>query len=370
MSAQRRKSPDVRRPGPDERRVGPADRRSGPRERRSRSVRLLQALLLPLSLLPVLGVVPLITTAYSQFDRRHASGPIATPQVRFDAWESKRYRPLPAHPEAVPVLLYHGINDRGDGYSVTQATFAKQIALLRRLGYRSLSIEQYVRFLRGDRAGLPKRPVLITFDDGRLDSYRGADSVLRDYGMRATMFVIPGFVTSDAPFYANWKELRRMEDSGRWDLQEHAGSGHTRVSHDPAGNTGAFYAFRRWTRSGGRESLAEWEQRVLGDIIEGREALADHLPKFKPLTFAVPYGNYGQIETNDPRIPEILRAFLVRQFETIFVQKDNNHPRYTSPQALHSEAVRFEVHTDTTVDDVLRWLRDQAPATIAGPPSP
>jgi peptidoglycan/xylan/chitin deacetylase (PgdA/CDA1 family) len=290
--------------------------------------------------------------------------------VRFDAWESKRYHPLPAHPEAVPVLLYHGINDRDDGYSVSQATFAKQIALLRRMGYRSLSIEQYVRFLRGDRRGLPERPVLITFDDGRLDSYRGADDVLRDYDMRATMFVIPGFVKPDDPFYANWKELRRMEDSGRWDLQEHAGAGHTRVNYDEAGNTGAFYAFRRWTRSGGRESLAEWEQRALDDIIDGRRQLADHLPKFKPLTFAVPYGNYGQVETNDPRIPEILRAFLVRQFETVFVQKQGNYPRYTSAQALHSEAVRMEVHTDTSVDDVFRWLRDQAPMTGAGPPSP
>lgn len=370
MSSDRRRNPDVRRPGPDEQRVGPADRRSGRRERRRRPRRFAQALLLPLSLLPLVGVVPLITTAYSQFDRRHASGPIASPPVRFSPWETERYRPLPAHPEAVPVLLYHGINDRDDGYSVSQRMFTKQMALLRRLGYRSLSIEQYVRFLRGERAGLPQRPVLITFDDGRLDSYRGADHVLRDYDMRATMFVIPGFVRSDDPVYANWKELRRMEDSGRWDLQEHAGSGHTRVNHDAAGNTGAFYAFRRWTRSGGRESLAEWEQRVLGDIIDGRKALADHLPRFKPLTFAVPYGNYGQRETNDPRIPELLRAFLVRQFETIFVQKANNYPRYTSPAALRSEAVRLEVHTDTSVDDVFRWLRDQAPATISGPASP
>jgi hypothetical protein len=210
MSRERRRNPDVRRPGPDEQRVGPEDRRVAPRERRKRSRRLLQALLLPLSLLPIAAVVPVITTAYSQFDRRHASGPLDTPTVRFGAWESKRYHPLPAHPQAVPVLLYHGINDRDDGYSVSQATFARQIALLRRLGYRSLSIEQYVRFLRGDRRGLPARPVLITFDDGRLDSYRGADNVLHDYDMRATMFVIPGFVKHDDPFYANWKELRGL----------------------------------------------------------------------------------------------------------------------------------------------------------------
>lgn len=372
MSPDRRKNPDVRRPGPDERRQGRPDRRSGPRERRRISWRFLQALLLPISLIPLIGVVPIIAQAYLQFDRRHRSGPIGAPAVRFTPWEAARYRPLPAHPDAVPVLTYHGINDRDDGYSVSRRTFTKQMALLRRLGFRSLTIAQYVRFLRGDSRGMPLRPVLITFDDGRLDSFRGADRVLRRYGLRATMFVIPGAISRDNPFYLGWKELRGMEDSGRWDLQEHAGKGHSLVSYDAAGNTGPFYAYRRWTRSGGMESLAAWEQRVTSDIFAGREALAEHLPGFEPLTFAVPYGNYGQRNTNDERIPQIMRELLARQFEAIFVQKVGNHPRYTSPQAYRSEAVRLEVHTDTSVDDLFRWLRDQAPVTspVAGPPAP
>ncbi len=340
--------------------------------RRRISWRLAQALLLPLSLIPLVGVVPIITEAYSQFDRRHRSGPIEPPTVRFTPWESARYKPLPAHPDAVPVLAYHGINDSDDDYSVTQATFAKQMALLRRMGFRSLSIAQYVRFLRGDRRGLPRRPLLITFDDGRLDSFRGADRVLRRYGFRATMFVIPGAISRDNPFYLGWKELSGMEDSGRWDLQEHAGKGHYLVSYDAAGNTGPFYAYRRWTRSAGQESLADWERRVTSDIYEGREMLADHLERFEPLTFAVPYGNYGQRATNDPRIPKLMRAFLERQFETIFVQKDGNQPRWTSARTHRGEAVRFEVHTDTSVDDLFRWLRDHEPvtSTIAGPPTP
>ena len=44
-----------------------------------------------------------------------------------------------------------------------------------RAGFESISLAQYTRFRRGDSRGLPARPVLITFDDGRLDSYRGAD---------------------------------------------------------------------------------------------------------------------------------------------------------------------------------------------------
>jgi peptidoglycan/xylan/chitin deacetylase (PgdA/CDA1 family) len=336
---------------------------------RRRTRRFVQALLLPLSLIPLVGIVPIVAQAYSQFDRRHRSGPIDPPSVRFTPWEAARYTPLPAHPDAVPVLAYHGIDDRDDGYSVSQRTFTRQMALLRRLGFRSLSIAQYVRFLRGDSRGMPARPVLVTFDDGRLDSFRGADRVLRRYGLRATMFVIPGAISGDNPFHLSWKELARMESSGRWDLQEHAGTGHELVSYDAAGHTGPFYAYRRWTRSSGMESLAAWEQRVTSDIFAGRDALAQHLSRFEPLTFAVPYGNYGQRATNDGRIPQIMRTFLRRQFETVFVQKVGNNPRYTSRQAHRGEAVRLEVHTDTSVDDLFRWLRDQAPATV-GPPTP
>ena len=64
-----------------------------------------------------------------------------------------------------------------------------------------------------------------------------------------------------------------------------------------------------------------------------------------------------------------MRAFLERQFEAVFVQKVGNQPRYTSQRSYRGEAVRFEVHTDTSVDDVYRWLRDQAPMTV-GPPTP
>jgi peptidoglycan/xylan/chitin deacetylase (PgdA/CDA1 family) len=323
--------------------------------------RLLQALLLPLSLLPLVGVAPLLVEAYDKFDRRHRSGPIPAPIVQLSAWEQARYVPLPVRPGAVPVLAYHGINDKHDGYSVSQLVFTRQLAVLRRMGFRSLSIAQYVRFLRGETAGLPARPILITFDDGRLDSFRGADKVLQRYGFKATMFVIPGQIKRDTPFYLTWRELRRMEDSGRWDLQEHAGSGHTFVNYDAAGHTGPFYAYRKWTRSGGRESIADWEARVTQDIFAGRRALAEHLPDFRPWTFAVPYGNYGQRATNDPRIPELLGSFLRRQFEAIFVQKVGNVPRYTAPSAHHAEAKRFEVHTDTSTDDLFRWLRDQAP---------
>ena len=131
---------------------------------------------------------------------------------------------LPRRERAPRPLLGHAPPVRGADGDAEQ----------RRVRDRSAS-PQYVRFLQGDTRNLPQRPILITFDDGRLDSYRGADKILAEHGFKATMFVIAGFVEERNSFYLNWDELRRMATSGRWDLQEHAGVGHVNVRYDASG---------------------------------------------------------------------------------------------------------------------------------------
>jgi hypothetical protein len=130
-------------------------------------------LLLPLSLIPLIFAVPRLRgpSDAPSVERRALPVPAIHPTVA----ELARWQTLPAFRGAVPVLVYHGINDQADHYSVSQAAFTEQMEMLKRAGFQTISIGQYVRFLQGDVRGLPPRPVLITFDDGRLDSYRGAD---------------------------------------------------------------------------------------------------------------------------------------------------------------------------------------------------
>jgi peptidoglycan/xylan/chitin deacetylase (PgdA/CDA1 family) len=319
--------------------------------------RALGAILVPLSIVPFVAVGPVVLAAHSNFDRRHKSAPLPAPEVFLAPGEIQLYRPLPVNPGAVPVLAYHGINDSHDGWSVSQLEFARQMQMLRRMGFRALSIAQYVRLLGGDSTGLPARPILITFDDGRLDSYRGADRVLQEYGFRATMFVAPGQIRADDAQFLTWKELAAMTKSGRWDVQELAGAPPRRVAYDARGRTAPFYAVRRYTRSGGLESLADWEQRVTTDVFAGDDSLREHLPGYRALTFAVPYGDYGQLATNDPRIPRLFRAFLLRRFATIFAGGGGG---YSTRAALHAVAGRFELYTKTSLYALYTWLRAHA----------
>ena len=315
----------------------------------------LGVLLLPASIAPLMLLgVPSVLGEHRSLRARFADrGPLPAPPVRV----SPRWAPLAPWRGAVPVLAYHGIDEARDGYSVSRQAFAEQMAMLRHAGLRAISIAQYVRFLDGDDRGLPARPILITFDDGRLDSYRGADAVLAREGMRATMFVITSQAGRHSPFYTDWKELRSMARSGRWDLQVHAGAGHHLVRTDAAGHLGPRYAYRRWAR-GRLESFAQFARGVTADIDGARAALADHVTGFRSLAFAAPYGNMGLFGTNDRRIPAFLRGWLLRRFRAVFVQRDAG---YTTRLSSRDAVPRHEVRTGESADALYAWLRSRRP---------
>ncbi|MGH2979418.1 MAG: polysaccharide deacetylase family protein [Solirubrobacterales bacterium] len=313
-------------------------------------------LLLPLSLVPLYFAIPKIRSdvALAEPDR----APLDAPAFEPSPAQLARWQPLPRIRGAVPVLAYHGVNGDGDHYSVTRRQFAEQIAMLDRAGFETITIAEYVRFLQGVTVNLPRRPILITFDDGRLDSYRGADKILAKHGFRATMFAIAGFVEEQSSFYLTWDELRTMATNRRWDVQEHAGVGHVNVRYDAAGHEGPAYAYRQYHPGSGLESFGAYKRRVEHDILWAKRTMSEQLPGFNPLSFAVPYGSYGQDRTNDPRIPRFMSRFLRRHFKAVFM---TDPPQYTKPSTSHSALGRIELHADTGTDKLYRWLRDRIP---------
>jgi peptidoglycan/xylan/chitin deacetylase (PgdA/CDA1 family) len=315
--------------------------------------RFLSFLLLPLSVVPFIAIAPTIVQSRERFTRQHQMGPLPLPAAGLTAAEAVRYTPFPAPAGKVPVLVWHGIGPARDGYSVSQAEFARQLELLKRLGYTSISTRQWADFRTGRTAGLPDKPILLTFDDGRLDSYRGADRVLQRAGMRAAMFVITQEIAKGNPFYLSWEELHKMRDSGRWDIEPHAQAGHQELAISADGKHAPYYAARRYTRSQGMESLAGWEARVSEDLFTLRQRFADQ--GIEPHAFAVPYGDYGQRGGNDPAIPGLLSGLLTRQFGNWFVQADDNDPEFTVPGT--GSAQRYELRTGSGIDSLDRWLR-------------
>jgi len=118
----------------------------------------------------------------------------------------------------VPILLYHYIrgnpraNDReGFRLSVTPANFAQQMGLLAADGAHTVSLDDVMRALSGGPP-LPRRPVVLTFDDGHDDFSFRAVPVLQSYGFTATNFVIPGFLGRSS--YLNVAQLQSAVAAG------------------------------------------------------------------------------------------------------------------------------------------------------------
>ena len=213
-------------------------------------------------------------------------------------------RELAPRRSAIPVLVYHGITPDASGQDVTREQFTRQMSRLADEGYETIGLGTLAAFLRGERVPLPPRPFVLTFDDGRRDSYTGADPVLDEHGFEAAMFVDTGRVDARAPGYLTWRELDRL--GRRWDVQLQSGTGKflIRYGSDPH-EVGPFYAYR-----GEQEVLGGWRERVFGDISWAERQLARRVRAYRPFAFSPPYGNYGQAGTNDPEIPRLLLARL------------------------------------------------------------
>lgn len=93
------------------------------------------------------------------------------------------------------VLMYHKISNDGsyDGLTVTLAHLEKQFEILLKEEYSPILLSELVDFIQLGKP-LPRKPVLITFDDGYRDNYTIMYPLLKKYGMKANIFLVPSFI--------------------------------------------------------------------------------------------------------------------------------------------------------------------------------
>src|SRR5436190_1979363 len=74
-----------------------------------------------------------------------------------------------------------GVRAAGHHRVGSSPRFARQVATLERTGYTAVTLERVWRAWRGE-ASLPRRPVVLSFDDGYLSQSRTAARTLRARG--------------------------------------------------------------------------------------------------------------------------------------------------------------------------------------------
>lgn len=126
------------------------------------------------------------------------------------AWEVSRDLLLGRYPEFVtggalprghvPVFCFH---------SLEPEVFGRKIAHLAENGYVTLSADQYFQHLMGGKPA-PEKAVVLTFDDGRASVRTVGLPLMRRYGMKGIVFIVPGHTVSrPGPLPPTWDEVRQ-----------------------------------------------------------------------------------------------------------------------------------------------------------------
>jgi peptidoglycan/xylan/chitin deacetylase (PgdA/CDA1 family) len=103
-----------------------------------------------------------------------------------------------APPVMVPVIQYHMIdrpssNSRVRGGFTPPERFSRQMAYLKSHGFKFYTAAELIDHYQSDQQ-FPRSAITITFDDGCRDNYTNAFPVLRELGIKATMFVVPSCI--------------------------------------------------------------------------------------------------------------------------------------------------------------------------------
>lgn len=94
--------------------------------------------------------------------------------------------------KTLPVMMYHHVTPEGGMINATPENFESQLRWLKEKGWRSVRTDDVAAFLEGK--ALPKKSVLITFDDGYLDNWVYAYPLLKKYGFNAVCFLVTSWI--------------------------------------------------------------------------------------------------------------------------------------------------------------------------------
>ena len=127
----------------------------------------------------------------------------------------------------LPILMYHSIRREAPAalarFCTSPERFERQLAFLKRHGYVSISVEQWVSALSGEDGMIRGRAVALTFDDAYHDFLTEAWPLLQKYGFSAMVFVVTEFVGGTAAWDAaygdpapllSWDEIRMLAGEG------------------------------------------------------------------------------------------------------------------------------------------------------------
>ncbi len=225
---------------------------------------------------------------------------------------------------SIPVLVYHGLPDEGGvDNPFNSLKFFEHMKALKAAGWETITLREFEKFIKKE-GGLPEKSFLLTFDDGRKDTFYPSDPVLKDLGFEAVMFAITKKSLSpteeQSPYYLSPYELESMEKSDRWEIESHGRDSHDWYYVNDQGAVGHFFSNLLWLEEERRlETEGEFRDRVIYDLSRSKSDLESALNK-EVRFLAYPFGDYGQDGSNYKKAIQTVRAEAEKVYEMAFYQ--------------------------------------------------
>jgi peptidoglycan/xylan/chitin deacetylase (PgdA/CDA1 family) len=227
----------------------------------------------------------------------------------------------PSGYQLVPILCYHNLDRQAKGRLVLAASaFEEQMRYLKREGYHVVSLKEFVEFMSFKRQ-LPRKSIVLTFDDGYRAFKEFAYPVLKELGYTATLFVYTDYVGAGRSALS-WEDLKELSAAG-FDVQ-----GHTKTHGD--------------LRKAPNETDAQFARRMQVELEQPLGQFQQRLGS-RPHFLAYPYGRQDDDVVKKAKEYGYIAAFTVRR---------QGSPAFVSPLRGH----RSQIYSEMTLEDFIKNL--------------
>jgi peptidoglycan/xylan/chitin deacetylase (PgdA/CDA1 family) len=218
----------------------------------------------------------------------------------------------------LPIIMYHHVKEKGLGKdTITPYEFEKDLKYLSENHYTTITMQDLLNFVNNNTL-LPEKPIILTFDDGYLSTYRNVFPLLKKYNMKIVLSIVGKSTDAFSRVkdenieysHMSWDNLNEMLKSGLVEVQNHTYNLHS------------YNSIRVGCNQKNGECFNDYEATLLEDLEMLQTKIKENTGNV-PTTLAYPYGAY-----NDNTIKVMkevgLEAGLTCRYGVNVVSRDMN----------------------------------------------
>jgi peptidoglycan/xylan/chitin deacetylase (PgdA/CDA1 family) len=227
----------------------------------------------------------------------------------------------PSGYQIVPILVYHNFGPESKGRLVLAAkAFEEQMRYLKAEGYRVIGLRDFVAFMEQGRQ-IPRRAVILTFDDGYRAFKDLAYPVPKELGFTATLFVYTDYVGAGRNALT-WADLQQFAKEG-FDVQAHS-----KTHGDLRRERG--------------EPDTQYSRRMQMELAEPQALFRRYFGRLADI-LAYPYGRWDE---------DLLKKVKENGYIAAFTVRRQGNPAFVFPLRGH----RSQIYSEMSFEDFVRNL--------------